>query len=67
MNLQTYPLFLIFLASFHPKLSRALGLGARNSVLTILYIQREIQYMMMSIMIIITVNVQQRSVGHKFI
>jgi hypothetical protein len=35
-NLQTYPLFLIFLASFQPSMSKALGLGARNSVLTIL-------------------------------
>jgi hypothetical protein len=35
MNLQTYPLFLILCASFHPRVSRALGFGARNSVFTI--------------------------------
>ena len=34
MNLQTYPLFLILRASFQPSTSRALGLGARNSVFT---------------------------------
>ena len=36
INLHTYPLFLIFLASFHPRISRAFGFGAKNSVLTIL-------------------------------
>ena len=36
MNLQTYPRFFIFLASFHPRVSSALGFGARNSVFTIL-------------------------------
>jgi hypothetical protein len=40
INLQTCPLFFIFLASFHPNMSKAFGLGAKNSVLTILYIQK---------------------------
>ena len=35
INLQTCPLFFIFLASFHPNISKAFGLGAKNSVLTI--------------------------------
>jgi len=35
-NLYTWFLFLIFLASFQPRVSKALGLGAKNSVLTIL-------------------------------
>lgn len=49
INLQTCPLFLIFLASFHPSASKARGLGAKNSVLTILYNQSDIVYIIMSI------------------
>jgi hypothetical protein len=67
INLQTYPLFFIFLASFHPNISKALGLGAKNSVLTILYIQREMKNMEISIITIRTVNVQHLNVGHKLI
>jgi len=67
MNRHTYPLFLIFLASFHPSVSRAKGFGAKNSVLTIFLSHREMRYMMTSIIIISTVNVQHLSVGHRFI
>jgi hypothetical protein len=67
MNRHTCPLFLIFLASFHPSVSNAFGFGARNSVLTILLSHNEMRYMMISIMMISTVNVQHLIVGHKFI
>jgi hypothetical protein len=66
MNLHTYPLFLIFLASFQPRRSRALGFGASNSVLIIGRIQIEIRNMMISTKTMKTVKVQHLTVGHRF-
>lgn len=67
MNLHTCPLFLIFLASFQPSTSRDLGLGAKNSVFTILYTQSEIMNIMMSTNMMKTVNVQHLTVGQRLI
>ena len=67
MNLQIWPLFFIFLASFHPSTSRALGLGAKNSVFTILYTHSEMMNIMTSTKTMKTVNVQHLTVGQRLI
>ena len=67
MNLQSWYLFLIFLASFHPSKSKDLGLGAKNSVLTILNSQRDVTNSIMFIKIMNMVKEQHLRVGHRLI
>mgnify|MGYP007132295656 CR=1 FL=1 len=65
MNLQTCPSFLIFFASFQPRVSRDLGSGARKSVFTILLSHIEIMNIVMSTRTMKTVKEHHLTVGQR--
>ena len=67
INLQIYQLFLIFLASDHPSISRACGFGSKNDsddVLIPPIIQHDIMKTINSKIDINTINYNQPIYGH---